>query len=110
MECDPPSANPTFRSASSSYIVSAQKPTVVNGCVVGNFRNTEELDLIIARINRIEMLIMTDEGLKPYREIPIFGRIAVIKAFKAPGEVGIHCLCYVLYGFIPFRRKIPSLY
>lgn len=38
---------------------------------------------------------MTDEGLKPYREIPIFGRIAIIKAFKAPGEVAfrlIYCL------------------
>jgi DNA damage-binding protein 1 len=54
MECDPPSTNATFRTAS-SYIVSAQKPTVVNGCVVGNFRNPDELDLIIARINRIEM-------------------------------------------------------
>jgi hypothetical protein len=32
-------------------------------------------------------LIMTEEGLKPYREIPIFGRIAIIQAFKAPGEV-----------------------
>jgi DNA damage-binding protein 1 len=90
MECDQPSStsnpNALFRSAS-SYIVSAQKPTVVNGCVVGNFRNAEDLDLIISRINRIEMLIMTEEGLKPYREIAIFGRIAIIKAFKAVGEV-----------------------
>lgn len=54
MEIDPPGASATFRTAS-SYIVSAQKPTVVNGCVVGNFRNPDELDLIIARINRIEM-------------------------------------------------------
>jgi DNA damage-binding protein 1 len=86
MECDPPADSAAVRSAS-NYIVSAQKPTVVNGCVVGSFRNPDELDLIIARTNRIEMLLVTDEGLKPYREIPIFGRIAVIKAFKAPGEV-----------------------
>lgn len=105
MECDKPSSlsakNALFRSAS-SYIVSAQKPTVVNGCVVGNFRNTDELDLIISRINRIEMLIMTEEGLKPYREIAIFGRIAVIKAFKPIGEV---ILIYLSFKLVFYYRN-----
>ncbi|CAD5219378.1 unnamed protein product [Bursaphelenchus okinawaensis] len=70
----------------SSYIASAQKPTVVNGAVVGNFRNSTERDLIIARINRIELLLITEEGLKPHREIPIFGRIVVIKSFRPTGK------------------------
>ncbi|KAI6221851.1 DNA damage-binding protein 1 [Aphelenchoides fujianensis] len=86
MEVDPAPEAPTSQRQSTSYIVSAQKPTVVNGCVVGNFRNEQDLDLVIARINRIELLLITEEGLKPYRELPIFGRIAIVRAFKAPGE------------------------
>jgi hypothetical protein len=70
-----------------NYIVSAQKPTVVNAAVFGFFRNAQEQDLVIARINRIELLLVTSEGLKPHREIPIFGRIGVIKSFRIPGEV-----------------------
>ncbi|CAD5226395.1 unnamed protein product [Bursaphelenchus xylophilus] len=70
----------------SNYIASAQKPTVVNGAEVGRFRNEKELDLIIARINRIELLLVTEEGLKPHREIPIFGRIVIIRSFKPLGE------------------------
>ncbi|KAH7729396.1 UV-damaged DNA binding factor (ISS) [Aphelenchoides avenae] len=69
-----------------NYIVSAQKPTVVNAAVVGNFRGPDTFDLIVARVNRIELLLVTPEGLKPHREIPVFGRIAVIKAFRPPGE------------------------
>uniref|UniRef100_A0A914DYF9 DNA damage-binding protein 1 n=1 Tax=Acrobeloides nanus TaxID=290746 RepID=A0A914DYF9_9BILA len=69
-----------------NYIVSAQKPTVVNAAVFGFFRNAQEQDLVIARINRIELLLVTSEGLKPHREIPIFGRIGVIKSFRIPGE------------------------
>lgn len=72
-----------------NYIVSAQKPTVVNAAVVGNFRLPETVDLIVARVNRIELLLVTPEGLKPHREIPVFGRIAVIKAFRPPGEVSM---------------------
>lgn len=70
-----------------SYIIPSQKPTVVNGCVSGNFRSEDQLDLIIARTNRLELLQVTCEGLKPSREIPVFGRIAAIRRFKADGFV-----------------------
>ena len=86
-----------------NYVVSAQKPTVVNACVVGNFRTPRDSDLIISRINRIEMMLVTEDGLKPHREIPIFGRIALIRAFKAPGEV---CICF--YKFCVQKRHIFS--
>lgn len=42
---------------------------------------------------------MTEEGLKPYREIPIFGRIAIIRAFKAPGEVTVFS-CYWQFNML----------
>lgn len=74
-------------SGSNNYVVAAQKPTVVNAAVVGNFRNANELDMIISRVNRIEHFLVTEEGLKPYREIPIYGRIATLNSFRLPGEV-----------------------
>ncbi|KAI6206956.1 hypothetical protein M3Y94_00974300 [Aphelenchoides besseyi] len=86
MEVDSPPTADNDVGTIANYIVSAQKPTVVNGCVVGNFRKEDTQDLIISRINRIEMLLLTEDGLKQYREIPVFGRIAVIQAFKPPNE------------------------
>ncbi|KAI1708375.1 CPSF A subunit region domain-containing protein [Ditylenchus destructor] len=74
------------RQSANNYIVSAQKPTVVNAAVVGNFRNETELDLVLAKVNRIECLLVTAEGLKPHREVPVFGRIATVVAFRLPGE------------------------
>lgn len=81
------------RKSATNYIVSAQKPTVVNAAVVGHFRMPRTTDLIVARVNRIELLLFTAGGLRCYREIPIFGRIAVVKSFRPPGEV-----CRVLAG------------
>uniref|UniRef100_A0A914HG40 DNA damage-binding protein 1 n=1 Tax=Globodera rostochiensis TaxID=31243 RepID=A0A914HG40_GLORO len=69
-----------------SYCASLQKPTAVTGAVVGHFRNSNELDIMIARVSRVEHLLFTADGLKPHREIPIFGRIASINSFKLPGE------------------------
>uniref|UniRef100_A0A1I8C0G3 DNA damage-binding protein 1 n=1 Tax=Meloidogyne hapla TaxID=6305 RepID=A0A1I8C0G3_MELHA len=69
-----------------SYVVSLQKPTVVQFAVVGNFRNPNELDIMLARVNRIEHLLVTSEGLKPHKEIPIFGRIASMNLYRLPGE------------------------
>ncbi|KAI1706295.1 mono-functional DNA-alkylating methyl methanesulfonate n-term domain-containing protein [Ditylenchus destructor] len=81
-----PSGALNTRQSANNYIVSAQKPTVVNAAVVGNFRNETELDLVLAKVNRIECLLVTAEGLKPHREVPIYGRIATVVAFRLPGE------------------------
>uniref|UniRef100_A0A914W414 DNA damage-binding protein 1 n=1 Tax=Plectus sambesii TaxID=2011161 RepID=A0A914W414_9BILA len=69
-----------------NYVVSAQKPTIVTGAVVGNFTAPNDLNLVIAKTNRLEILLVTAEGLKPTQEVPIFGRIAAIKFFRPRGE------------------------
>jgi hypothetical protein len=78
---------PAEHQRANNYVVSAQKATVISAAVVGNFRLPDELDLIIARVNRLEHLLVTPEGLKPHRELPIFGRIAILQSFRLPGEV-----------------------
>lgn len=69
-----------------SYIVTAYKPTVVTHALVGSFIVPTELNLVLAKTNRVELFLVTPEGLKPHRECSVFGRIATIKLFRAPGE------------------------
>ncbi|KAK0417985.1 hypothetical protein QR680_013312 [Steinernema hermaphroditum] len=69
-----------------SYIVSAQKPTVVTHSVAGNFRSPDVLELMIARVNRLELLSATMEGITALHEYPIYGRICHLSSFQKPGE------------------------
>jgi DNA damage-binding protein 1 len=69
-----------------NYVVSAQKATAVSAAVVGSFTGENDLNLIVGRTNRLEMLLVTAEGLKPHLEVPIFGRIAALKVFRARHE------------------------
>ncbi|OZC09249.1 hypothetical protein X798_03793 [Onchocerca flexuosa] len=69
-----------------NYIVTAYKPTVVTHALVGSFIVPTELNLVLAKTNRVELFLVTPEGLKPHRECPVFGRIATIKLFRAPDE------------------------
>lgn len=69
-----------------NYVVTAHKPTAVNACVTGNFTSADDLNLIIARNTRIEIYVVTPEGLRPVKEVGIYGRIAVMELFRPPGE------------------------
>jgi DNA damage-binding protein 1 len=44
------------------------------------------MNLIIAKNTRMEIFCVTPEGLRPVKEVGIYGRIAVMKLFKPPGE------------------------
>lgn len=68
-----------------NYIVTAQKPTAVTACVTGNFTSTSDLNLIVAKSSRLEIYLVTPEGLRPIKEIGINGKIAVMKLFR-PAE------------------------
>ncbi|KAL3841910.1 hypothetical protein ACJMK2_019999 [Sinanodonta woodiana] len=69
-----------------NYVVTAHKPTAVNACVTGNFTSPNDLNLVIAKNTRLEIYVVTPEGLRPVKEISIYGRIAVLKLFRPPGE------------------------
>lgn len=68
-----------------NYIVTAQKPTAVTACVTGNFTSQTDLNLIVAKSSRLEIYLVTPEGLRPIKEIGINGKIAVMKLFR-PAE------------------------
>ncbi|PVD33437.1 hypothetical protein C0Q70_04693 [Pomacea canaliculata] len=69
-----------------NYVVTAHKPTAVNACVTGNFTSPDDLNLIIAKNTRMEIYSVTPEGLRPVKEVGIYGRIAVMELFRPQGE------------------------
>jgi len=69
-----------------NYVVTAHKPTSVSNGVTGHFTSPNDLNLIIAKNTRLEIYVVTPEGLRPIKEIMIYGRISVIELFRPPGE------------------------
>uniref|UniRef100_A0A4W2FCU0 DNA damage-binding protein 1 n=1 Tax=Bos indicus x Bos taurus TaxID=30522 RepID=A0A4W2FCU0_BOBOX len=69
-----------------NYVVTAQKPTAVNGCVTGHFTSAEDLNLLIAKNTRLEIYVVTAEGLRPVKEVGMYGKIAVMELFRPKGE------------------------
>ena len=52
--------------------------------ISGNFTNQNDLNLIIAKNTRLEIYVVTPEGLRPVKELGIYGRIAVLELFRPP--------------------------
>lgn len=69
-----------------NYVVTAHKPTAVTACVTGNFTSPDDLNLILAKNTRLEIYLVTPEGLRPVKEIGIYGKISILKLFRPPNE------------------------
>uniref|UniRef100_A0A3B3D4T0 DNA damage-binding protein 1 n=1 Tax=Oryzias melastigma TaxID=30732 RepID=A0A3B3D4T0_ORYME len=69
-----------------NYVVTAQKPTAVNACITGHFTSAEDLNLLIAKNTRLEIYVVTAEGLRPVKEVGMYGRISVMELFRPKGE------------------------
>ena len=67
-----------------NYLVTAQKPTAINLAVTGNFTGPHDLNLILAKNSRLEIHLVTAEGLKPILDVGLYGRIATMKLFRPP--------------------------
>ncbi len=49
----------------------------------GNFTSPNDLNLIVAKNYRLEIYLVTPEGLRPLKEVGIYGKIAVMKLYKS---------------------------
>ncbi|AQK92556.1 DNA damage-binding protein 1a [Zea mays] len=95
-----------------NYVVTAHKPTSVSHSCVGNFTSPNQLNLIIAKCTRIEIHLLTPQGLQPMLDVPIYGRIATIELFRPHigiidpdcRLIGLH-LYDGLFKVIPFDNK-----
>ncbi|KAK1309389.1 DNA damage-binding protein 1 [Acorus calamus] len=69
-----------------NYVVTAHKPTAVTHSCVGNFTGPHELNLIISKCTRIEIYLLTPQGLQPMLDVPIYGRIFAMELFRPHDE------------------------
>lgn len=67
-----------------NYIVTAQEATAINAAVTGHFTGPDDLNLITAKNSRLEVYLVTPEGLQPKMEMNINGRIATMQLFRPP--------------------------
>lgn len=48
----------------------------------GHFTSAEDLNLLIAKNTRLEIYVVTAEGLRPVKEVGMYGKIAVMELFR----------------------------
>ncbi|PWA29159.1 hypothetical protein CCH79_00006256, partial [Gambusia affinis] len=51
-----------------------------------HFTSAEDLNLLIAKNTRLEIYVVTAEGLRPVKEVGMYGKIAVMELFRPKGE------------------------
>lgn len=55
----------------------------IRGSVLsGHFTSAEDLNLLIAKNTRLEIYVVTAEGLRPVKEVGMYGKIAVMELFR----------------------------
>lgn len=69
-----------------NYIVTASKSTAVIDSDTGNFTGPNDLNLVLAKASRIEVLTVIEDGLKPVCEIGIYGHVESLKLFRPAGS------------------------
>lgn len=81
--------------------------------LAGNFTSPTDLNLILAKNVRLEIYLVTPEGLRPLKEVGIYGKIAVIKFFRPPVRLSLYTMlsvCVHIYMsklvFIPVRFSV----
>ncbi|VDN25761.1 unnamed protein product [Gongylonema pulchrum] len=69
-----------------NYVVTAHKSTVITHALAGDFIRPKEISFVLATANRIQLFLVAPDGLVPFRECPIYGRIACLKIFRRYDE------------------------
>ncbi|KAF0696243.1 hypothetical protein As57867_012953, partial [Aphanomyces stellatus] len=83
-----------------NYVVTAQKPTSVTHSCVGSFTGAGDTNLILGKSTRVEIHLLTPEGLTPLHDVAIYGRITILELFRPPSSsVDLLFLCTQRYQF-----------
>lgn len=69
-----------------NYVVTANRASAVSNSIKGNFTGPDDVNLITAKLSRIEIYKILPDGLKPVREVGVYGRIEAIRLFRPPGH------------------------
>lgn len=79
-------------------------PYTAAQCVLflGNLTSPTDLNLLVAKVSRLEMYLVTPEGLRPMKEVGLYGRVAKMKLFRPPVST--------LHAVVSLSYFIPKLY
>lgn len=69
----------------------------------GNFTSPDDLNLILAKNTRLEIYLVTPEGLRPLKEVGLYGKVAVMKFFRPP--VRMYFPIILIYMHYLFEEK-----
>jgi len=69
-----------------NYVVTAHKPTAVTLSVTGAFTGPNELNLIISKVSRLEIYLLTEKGLQLLLDVGIYGRISHLELYRPPNS------------------------
>ena len=58
------------------YVATSHPSTLVTHSAVGNFTGSDDWNLVLGRGNRLEIFKLTEEGLAPVLNAPVYGKIA----------------------------------
>lgn len=68
------------------YVVTAHKPSWVTDTAVGNFLGPDQHNLLVAKVNYIQVYTITPEGLVCTVVLPIYGTISAMQLMRQPNE------------------------
>ncbi|KAG0339195.1 DNA damage-binding protein 1a [Podila humilis] len=68
-----------------NIVFTARKSSAVSQAVKGNFTGPDDLNLILGKGTRVEVYLITRDGLKLVKEFGIYGEIALVEAFRPKG-------------------------
>jgi len=50
--------------------------------LIANFTSPTDRNLLVARFNRIDISLVTEQGLQPIKEVALYGKIEIMKVFR----------------------------
>ncbi|KAF9300102.1 DNA damage-binding protein 1a [Mortierella antarctica] len=68
-----------------NIVFTARKSSAVSQAIKGNFTGPEDLNLILGKGTRVEVYLITKDGLKLIKEFGIYGEITILQPFRPPG-------------------------
>ncbi|CAM9422865.1 unnamed protein product, partial [Hapterophycus canaliculatus] len=71
---------------SQQYVTTAKKATAVSKSIVCHFTGPEDLNLVIAKGSHLEIRDITAEGLQHRLDVPLYGAIATMEAYRVADE------------------------
>jgi hypothetical protein len=85
-------------SSAFNYVVTAHRPSVVTHSATANFTAADEHNLVLAKNTRLEIHLLTPDGLRPLFDFGVFGRIASLEIFRprvcARAQITLICLFF----------------